>query len=241
MGRTAGWAAALLLGSTIGTANATHAVDSPGITAGERTITLNGHQDLDADDAIGDAGEHAFELGYAPNARWKTTLGWVWAQPPGGSLESAALAWENQFGLTTPGRAWADLGLIVTYGREFDGGADALEVALLAEKRVGVATVIVNLAAARPLEAGATTAFGGAVSVAVPVTDGVDVGVEYYGELGDWDDLGRLDERAQQFGPVVYGEVESGGGAFRYEGAVLFGLTGPSPDTTVRLQVEYAF
>jgi hypothetical protein len=222
-------------------AGATHAVDAPTVAPGERTLTLNGHHDFDAAEVLDGAGEHVIELGYAPAARWKTTVGWLWAQAPGGSLESNAVTWENLFQLTPAAHEGAGLGLLVKYGRELDGGADALEVALLAEKRAGRANLVVNLLAVRDLERGAATALGYSFAVSTSVAPGLDLGLEWYGEFGEWRGLGRLGERAHQAGPMLYGEIATAGGAFRYEGGVLFGVTAAAPDTTLRLQVEYAF
>jgi hypothetical protein len=220
---------------------ATHAVDSPAVEQGDTVVTFNGHRTKDSADDRDADGEYAFEFGYAPTSFWKTTVGWTWLEEPGGSPKSDAISWENVFELTEPGRHWADLGVLVKYGRLLDGGDDAAELALLAEKAIGRSTLVVNLAAARELAGGADTAYGYAFSWAMPLRDGLDLGVEWYGEFGDWSDFGRLQDRLQQAGPVVYGEIPAGGGAFVFEAAVLFGLTSAAPDATFRLLLEYAF
>lgn len=217
-------------------ARATHAVDSPAVEQGETVTTFNGHRTRDAD------GEYAFELGYAPTASWRTTIGWVWRDEPGGSPRSDAIAWQNVFELSEPGRHWADLGVLVTYGRLLDGGDDAVELALLAEKAVGRSALLLNLVAARELAGGADTAYGYALSWAAPVRAGLDVGIEWYGQFGDGSDFGRLQDRLQQAGPVVYGEfADVAGGTFLFEAAVLFGVTSQAPDATFRLLLEYGF
>jgi hypothetical protein len=223
-------------------AGATHAVDSPAVEQGDAVVTFNGHR---TEDSAGDRdaeGEWAFEFGYAPTSYWKTTVGWIWLEEPGGSPQSDAIAWENVFELTEPGRHWADLGVLVKYGRLLDGGDDAAEIALLVEKAIGPSTLLLNLLAGRELADGVDTAYGYSLSWAMPVRAGLDVGVEWYGEFGDGSDFGRLPDRLQQAGPVVYGEIsDPGGGAFVFEAAVLFGLTAEAPDATFRLLLEYAF
>ena len=221
---------------------ATHAVDVPAIERGEAVLTFNGHRTEDSSDDRDAAGEYAFEIGYAPTGWWRTTVGWLWLEEPGGSPQSDAIVWQNAFELTEPGRRWADLGVLVSYGRLLDGGDDAAELALLAEKAIGPSTLVVNLLAARELAGGADTAYGYSLSWAAPVREGLDVGIEWYGQFGEGDDFGRLQDRLQQAGPVVYGEVAGfGEGALVFEAAVLFGLTSEAPDATFRLLLEYGF
>jgi hypothetical protein len=223
-------------------ARATHAVDSPAVEQGDVVVTFNGHRTADSADDRDAEGEYAFEFGYALTAFWKTTVGWVWLEEPGGSPQSDAISWQNVFGLTEPGRHWADLGVLVKYGRLLDGGDDAAELALLVEKAIGPSTLLVNLLAARELADGVDTAYGYSLSWAMPLRAGLDVGVEWYGDIGDGGDFGRLQDRLQQAGPVVYGEIsDPGGGAFVFEAAVLFGLTAEAPDATFRLLLEYLF
>jgi hypothetical protein len=56
-------------------------------------------------------------------------------------------------------------------------------------------------------------------------------------------DFGRLDEHEHELGPSLLGKMRGaeGHGALKYEAALLFGITRESPDTTLRLQVEYEF
>jgi hypothetical protein len=225
-----------------GPARATHAVDSPAVEQGDRVATFNGHRTRDSARERDAEGEYAFEFGYAPTASWKTTVGWVWREEPDGSPRSDAIAWQNVFELTEPGRHWADLGVLLKYGRLLDGGDDAAELKLLAEKAVGRSTLLVNLVAARELAGGADTAYGYALSWAAPVRAGLELGIEWYGEIGDGSDFGRLQDRLQQAGPVVYGEfADVAGGTLLFEAAVLFGLTSEAPDATFRLLLEYGF
>lgn len=223
-------------------ARATHAVDAPAVEQGDTVATFNGHRTRDSARERAAEGEYAFELGYAPTEFWSTTVGWVWREEPGGSPRSDAIAWQNSFELTEPGRHWADLGVLLKYGRLLDGGDDAAELKLLAQKAVGRSTLLVNLVAARELAGGADAAYGCALSWAMPVRAGLELGVEWYGEIGEGSDFGRLQERLQQAGPVVYGEIPAGGGgAFVFEAAVLFGLTSQAPDATFRLLLGYGF
>jgi hypothetical protein len=235
-------AAALALMLSAPPAVATHAVDSPAVERGDTVVTFNGHRTTDSAEDRGAEGEYAFEFGYAPASFWKTTVGWVWLEEPGDSPRSDAIVWENVFELTEPGSRWVDLGVLVKYGRLIDGGEDAAEFALLAEKAIGPSTLLVNLVAARELDGDAKTAYGYAFSWALPVREGLDVGLEWYGDAGEGSDFGRFQDRMQQAGPVAYGEFPGAGeGTFVWEAAVLFGLTSEAHDATFRLLLEYAF
>jgi hypothetical protein len=221
---------------------ATHAVDSPAVERGDTVMTFNGHRTTGSTADRDAVGEYALEVGYARTSWWKTTIGWVWLDEPGGSPRSDAIAWENVFELTEPGGRWVDLGVLVKYGRLIDGGEDAAELALLAEKAIGRSSLVVNLVAARELDGDAATAYAFALSWALPIRDGLDAGIEWYGDVGEGSDVGRLQDRLQQAGPVLYGEIAgAAGGAFVFEAAVLFGLTSRAPDATLRLLLERKF
>jgi hypothetical protein len=69
----------------------------------------------------------------------------------------------------------------------------------------------------------------------------MEPGVEWHGALGETGQWGALSNQRQQLGPAVFGTVRGASSKFRYEAAVLFGLTGESPATTLRLQLEYEF
>jgi hypothetical protein len=74
------------------------------------------------------------------------------------------------------------------------------------------------------------------------VSEALEPGFELYSGLGDWGANGRMHDHEHQLGPSVMGKLRSGQRtAFKYEAAVLFGLTEESPDNTVRFLLEYEF
>ena len=75
------------------------------------------------------------------------------------------------------------------------------------------------------------------------LNESFEPGIEFHGELGEWGDFGSLGDHRQQVGPAFLGKLPgmSDYGGFKYQAALLFGLTSDSPDTTVRLQLEYEF
>jgi hypothetical protein len=75
------------------------------------------------------------------------------------------------------------------------------------------------------------------------LNEAFEPGIELHGELGEWGEFGSLGDHRQQVGPSLLGKLPgmSDYGGFKYQAALLFGLTSDSPDTTLRLQLEYEF
>jgi hypothetical protein len=184
-----------------------------------------------------------FELEYAPTAFWKTELLGEWEKEPGESIQATEIASENIFQLTPQGKYWADFGAIVEYVHSLeDDGDDGLELGFLAEKQFATTVLTFNLLGERAFTSGAETEMEYAARYRWRVAETFEPGIELYGELGDWGDFGSLGDHSHQLGPSFLGKIRSGEhSAFKYETAVLFGLTDDSPDTTVRLQLEYEF
>jgi hypothetical protein len=177
-----------------------------------------------------------------PAARWKTSLLGEWEQEPGGAFKATEVAWENIFQLTESGQYWADLGILAEYAQSTRGGGAALELGLLAEKREGKHTATLNLVAEHGL-AGGETELEYAFGWRYELDEAFEPGIELHGELGEWSAPGSLRTHSHSAGPSFSGEWEApgGDGELKYTAAVLFGLTGTAPDSTVRLQLEWEF
>ena len=227
-----------------GRAHAAHVIYSPIVEEGELAIEYRGHHDFDGSDAIDGGEQHKFELEYAPIARWLTELLGEWEREPGGSLEATEVAWENIFQLTEQGQHWADFGLLAELAHSLEnGGGEALEIGALAEKQFTRSVATFNLLAERAFESGAETELEYAFRWRYRLNESFEPGIEFHGELGEWGDFGSLGDHRQQVGPAFLGKLPgmSDYGGFKYQAALLFGLTSDSPDTTVRLQLEYEF
>lgn len=225
-------------------ARAAHVIYSPIVEEGELAIEWRAHRDFDSRDDIDGAQQHKLELEYAPTAWWRAELLGEWEKEPGESLEATEIAWENVFQLTEQGRYFADFGLLAEYAHSLeDGGEDAIELGVLAEKELAHSVVTVNLLAERELEGGAETELEYAARWRWRLSERFEPGIELHGELGDWGEFGRLKDHAHELGPALLGKVRtaSGTGAWRYEAALLFGLTKDSPHSALRLQLEYEF
>jgi high-affinity iron transporter len=234
--------AALALFAPCPDAHADHVVYSPLVEEGEIAIELRGHYDIDGDDARDGAQAHKVDLEWAPFARWRTELVGEFEREPGEDLEATEIAWENVFQLTEQGQYWADVGLLAEYAHSLeDDGEDAIELGLLGQKEIGRSDVRINLIFERELEDGADVEMEYRWQYRYRLGSAFEPGLEMYGELGEWGEMGSFDDHEQQLGPAVFGKLRTAGGAVRYEAGVLFGLTNETPDTTVRLLLEYEF
>ncbi len=217
-------------------------VDSPSIDPGAE-ITYKGRQSLDSAPDVHGAGEHALEFAYAPNGRWKTTLGWLTVREPGGELESAALGAECAFELLEPGRHWIDVGLAVAYVHALEReAADVAAVTLQLEKRLGPTTATLNLLRVRELTSQPQSAFEYRFRWSAPLGRNLDVGIEAYGQMRVWGLDAAPAERTHEIGPSIYGAFGGrDGDAVEYEAALLFGVHGSAADRTLLLQLSHGF
>jgi hypothetical protein len=90
---------------------------------------------------------------------------------------------------------------------------------------------------AHPLE------LGYQLQAAYRLPNGIDVGVQAFGDLGKWNDWEPRDEQQHRVGPAVFGKVKLGEGrqVLKYNAGFLFGQTNATPRHTFRMQVEYEF
>lgn len=224
-------------------ADAAHIVYSPVVEEGEIAVEVRGHQDFDSRDDVDGSEQFKVDLEYTPTSWWRTEVLGEWEKAPGESLEATEVAWENIFQLTPQGKYWMDFGLLAEYAHSLEkDGDDALELGLLAEKQLSSTVLTANLVFERAFDDGAETEMEYAARYRWRVSQAFEPGVEIHGELGDWGDNGGFSEHEHEAGPAVMGKLGTGThSAFKYEAAVLFGLTEESPDTTFRLLLEYEF
>lgn len=234
--------AAIALAAHAPRAGAAHVVYSPLVEEGEIAVELRGHHDFDGDDALDGAQQFKAEFEWAPHARWLTEVLAEFEREPGDDLEMTEIAWENVFQFTEQGRYWADFGLLAEYAHSLeDGGHDALELGLLAQKDVDRHEVRMNLVFERELTGGAETEMEYAWQYRYRLGERFEPGLEMHGGLGDWDHMGAFDDHEQQLGPACFGKLRTGASAWKYEAALLFGLNEHTPDATLRFLLEYEF
>lgn len=224
-------------------AEAAHVVYSPIVEEGEIAIEFRGHHDFDSRDDVDGSQQFKVDLEYTPTSWWRTEVLGEWEKGRGESLEATEVAWENVFQITPQGKYWMDFGVLAEYARSLEDDAeDALELGLLGEKQFASTVLTANLSFEREFASGAGTEMEYAARYRWRVAQAFEPGIEIYGDLGDWGDNGRFSEHELEAGPAVMGKLGTGThSAFKYEAAVLLGLTDESPDTTFRFLLEYEF
>jgi hypothetical protein len=122
-----------------------------------------------------------------------------------------------------------------------DHGHDKFELGLLAQKDVDRHEGRVNLTFERELTGGGATEMEYAWQYRYRRGERFEPGIEMYGGLGEWGHMGSFNDHEQQLGPACFGKLRTATGAWKYEAAILLGLNEASPDTTLRVLLEYEF
>lgn len=233
----------LLLGSTM--AHATHKVYSPTVEAGEFELEMRGHTTFDSDPAKNDQQAYKFEAGYGIADRWFTTLGTTFEKNGNGDLRSQEVFWENIIQLTEQGEHWVDVGLYLEYAVARGAGTpDELESKLLLEKCVGNFVHTANLVFVRNVGSGAanTTNFEYAWRSKYFLNRALELGVEAYGEMGEFGHVLPSSQQDHRIGPVISGELgHDSHGKWDYEFGYLFGVSDAAPNGTLKFNLEYEF
>jgi len=221
-------------------AYAHHKVYSPIVEGGEAEIEFRGHYDWDGNAAVDGGQKYKLTGGYGVTDRWYTEIIMEYEVDATGGSQVAAWEWENILQLTEQGQYWADWGLILEYAAE-RGGPDKIEFGPLMAHEFGNVLLNANLIFEREIGAGASTDFEVEYQWDLRWRGNprFEPGLQMYGELGDLDGLSLDTEH--QIGPAFFGMVDHDNGHWRYDAALLFGVTSASPDMTVRFQLEYEF
>jgi hypothetical protein len=212
-------------------------VYSPHVIATQTEIELRGYSFSDGRSDID--GQRAAELSvaHAFTGWWKPELYLAeYKKEPGAGGRLAGYEFENTFQLTEPGRYWADVGVLASYGHPKGSGPRELEFGPLIEKAVGRFDQRVNLIWEKKIGAGASskTEFRYSYAGTYAVSPGFRPGIEAYG---------RPDDHAYQAGPIVTGEWHLPGtsGNLEYRVGVLLGINPAAPRRTWLAQLEYEF
>jgi FTR1 family protein len=218
-------------------------VYSPVIEAGERAFELRAQHDLDSSPDRNGAEEHKIEAEYAPNEWWLTEALVTVERDPGGARQATEFSWENIVALAPQGKYWMDVGLLAEFAHALKhDGHDALELGLLGEKAFGAVLVTANLKAEQAFGSGENAELSYALRAVWRRGERFEPGIEMFGEFGTWGQFGSVGANRHQLGPAAQGRLRLGGRqALHYDAAWVFGLTGGSPDSTARLQLEYEF
>ena len=213
-------------------------VYSPHVIVTQSEVELRGYGTDDRRDEMD--GERAAELSvaHAFTGWWKPEIYLArYEREPGAGGSLIGYEFENTFQLTEPGRYWADIGLLASYGHSWEAdGHDELEFGPLIEKAVGRFDHRVNLIWEREIGAGAAskTEFRYSYAGTYALTPAFRPGIEAYG---------RPDDHAYQAGPTLSGEwhVPGTAGNLEYRVGLLLGINADAPRRTWLAQLEYEF
>jgi high-affinity iron transporter len=219
-------------------ANATKKVYSPYVEKGELEIETRQGYAIDSDDDVDGEWKQKYAVGYGVTDVWFTEVYGEWEKEgdDGADIEFTAIEWENRFQLTNPGEYWADLGALVEYVHNTDGGADKIEAKALVAKDVGKFSHTVNLKIQREFgeKSSHETEYGSAFNSRYRYSPVFEPGIEMYNSFGNFE--GDFDDRKHMMGPVAQGKIL---GNIGYDAGVLFGISDAAPDATVKLILEY--
>ena len=189
----------------------------------------------------------AIAVGYGATPWWFTEAYVKYQKEGADKTRYDAWEWENRFQLTETNKYPVDLGLFteLEFPRNRDEGYE-FAFGPLVQFDTGPLRWNTNVffeKVYRSREAGEhPTEIGYQVQAAYRLPNGMDVGVQAFGEMGKWNDWEPKNEQEHRIGPAVFGKVKLGGREqVKYNAAYLFGLTDGTPKNTFRVQVEYEF
>ena len=189
------------------------------------------------------------ELGisYMPNKTWYTELYASWFRRGAASLANSAWTWQNDF-LLTHGQYPVDLALHTSLNKNTDSsrGTD-FEFGPAMQTEFGRLQVNTNLFLERTFH---TTP---ASSMQMKYQwqgkyrfrPEIEVGLQGFGELGDWDNWSSRAQQSHRAGPVLAGQYKiSGAGKpqiLRYEASYVMGKLNARHASVFSMRLQYAF
>ena len=196
----------------------------------------------------GRAAAGTFGIGYGVTPYWFTEAYVKYQKSPNEKTRYDAFEWENKFLLTETGKYSADFGLFIelevprerSEGYEFRFGP-------LVQTEFGKVQVNTNLFLKRNVRVDSgsepqITELHYQLQARYRLMREFEFGVQAFGELGKWNHWDAREKQNHRLGPAVFGKIPMGGReAVKYDLAWLLGASKASPDSTLRLQLEYEF
>lgn len=185
-------------------------------------------------------------LAYSPTPWWRFEIETELSRARGEALRYEATTIENVFQLAPKGRYFFDVGFFFEYEKaRARRGQDLITLGPIVQKELGLALLTVNAFFARavsgPDRAG-TTAFVPAARIVYRLDTLFAPGLEYYGEIADVGDAGRLRDQEHRLGPVVMGAWRLGSEIkLKYELGYLLPLTRAARGGALRWKLELQF
>jgi high-affinity iron transporter len=188
------------------------------------------------------------EYGFGPLPNWFIELGTEFQALNGQNITYDATEIESYLQLTPTGKYWGDAALFAEYEQPVRrGDAKSFTFGPLAQTELGEIAGISALHTANLLF---TKEVGNSRTDATPLFIAwqsrlllnplIEPGVEYYGQLSDLANPGKLADQQHRVGPVLVGRRNFAPyGQVKYEVGYLFGLTRATERGAVRWRLEY--
>lgn len=186
------------------------------------------------------------ELGLAwnVNSRWYTELTAQWFQISPGSNHLSAIEWQNDF-MLTQGELPVDVAFHTIVERATDGSGEiGVEYGPVLQTEFGRTQLNFNVFLQRHLRVApaepATIAYQWQVKYRW--IEKLQLGVQGFGEMGQWNDWLPREKQSHRAGPVVAGNWHlAGGHEWKYEAAYLIGKNSARNAKSVAMRIQYVF
>ncbi|MGN6312766.1 MAG: hypothetical protein ACTHMO_03275 [Rhodanobacteraceae bacterium] len=200
-----------------------------------------------------DEGERASKIaiGYGLAPRWGVEFEAEYSQVPGHVGHIEEYEFENIFQLTEHGEHWLDMGIFAELEHNRLENVNTAVLGPMFQTETTHTQTNLNIYLERRLSAladgaGADEGEGGSRNELVfqaqwkyNLHPQFQPGLQAFGSLGD---PAHLHSQELKLGPAFFGVANLGNGKkLKYNAALLGGLTRETPNTTVRMQLEYEF
>ena len=237
-------AALIALASNPSIAGPADYIYSPIVEHGEMEIDFKaGHER--PGDAAQKQTDTSIGLGYGATDWWFTEIYAKYKRTDPDGSRYDAVEWENKFQLTETGKYPADLGILLEIERPKDR-SEGYEVKWgpLLQSDFGKWQLNGNVLLERnhKNELPGVTRLLHQMQVKYRWKPELELGVQSFGDVGNWTHWAPAQERDHRIGPALFGKIALGNHqAIKYNVAILVGTTSATPDRTLRLQTEYEF
>ncbi|PVZ89387.1 hypothetical protein C9426_03710 [Serratia sp. S1B] len=219
-------------------------VRTPTVEYGEHEIDFKAGVQRNRDGSS----ESAYSIGYGftPTPWWFTEMYAKYAKPAGESTNFDAWEWENRFQLTETGKYPVDVGFLLEVERPQDR-AEGYELTYGPMFQTLWNQYQFNFNVLFQRHVHASEVFDTELHYQMQVkrlgnTEKLDWGVQAFGNVGQWDNWRSSSKQEFKIGPALFGKIKTGTKqAISWNTALLAGTNNATPNTTLRLQMEYEF
>lgn len=185
-------------------------------------------------------------LGYGVNSWWFTEFSAKANRLTPDGWRFDAFEWENRFQLTETGKYPVDIGLVLEIERPEDR-AEGWEVRfgpLFQMEFTPKVVANVNFLFGRHYgaEAPSSMSMDYQWQVRYRWKPELEIGAQGFGALGPWREWLPNDQQEHKAGPAIFGKIRlHGRQAINYNAAWLWGTNNNTPESTLRLKLEYEY